>query len=114
MAGASYKLSATVFEHMDECTLAELSDGRVYLNMRNNHATQCHCRAFATSANGGESFGELKFDAALPSPVCQATLSTAGDSGALLFANPADSGGGFATARIQGTIKKSLDNGKSE
>lgn len=112
--GVSYKLSTTVFEYMDECTLAELSDGRVYLNMRNNHRTKCHCRAFATSVDGGASFGALNYDAALPSPVCQATLSTAGDTGALFFANPADGGGGFATARIQGTIKKSLDNGKSE
>lgn len=92
--GATYTLSSTVFESMDECTLAELSDGRVYLNMRNNHypnyanGSSCDCRAYATSNDGGATFGERAFDSALISPVCQATLSTAG--GALLFANPAD------------------------
>ena len=42
---------------------------RVYLNMRNNHRTKCHCRAFATSADGGAHFGELEYDDALISPV---------------------------------------------
>ena len=91
---------------MDECTLAELSDGRVYLNMRNDHiknfpnGTSCDCtllyilrhthtcrrenalqsvltmcaipmaalfyscskgRGFATSEDGGATFGELLF-----------------------------------------------------
>eukprot|EP00035_Acanthoeca_spectabilis_P028159 m.469430 g.469430 ORF g.469430 m.469430 type:complete len:494 (+) comp28558_c0_seq1:69-1550(+) len=110
--GATYTLSSTVFESMDECTLAELSDGRVYLNMRNNHypnyanGSSCDCRAYATSNDGGATFGERAFDSALISPVCQATLSTAG--GALLFANPADT-----SSRMQGTIRKSLDMGKS-
>jgi len=81
----------------------------VYLNMRNNHRTACHCRAYATSDNGGESFAHFGYDAALPSPVCQATLSSAG--GNLLFANPADAGEGFSNARMQGTIKKSTDMG---
>lgn len=100
--GLSYNLSATVFQSQDECTLAELSDGTVYLNMRNTK----HHRGVATSSNGGASFGALSYDAALPSPVCQATLSTAG--GHLLFANPAT-----ILGRTTGTIKKSLDNGKS-
>ena len=77
--------------------------------MRNNHRTACHCRAYATSDNGGESFAHFGYDAALPSPVCQATLSSAG--GNLLFANPADAGEGFSNARMQGTIKKSTDMG---
>lgn len=115
--GATYTLSSSVFQRMDECTLAELGDGTVYLNMRNNHiknyanGTSCDCRAFATSADGGASFGPRQFDPALISPVCQATLSTAG--GSLLFANPANSGTGFSSARNQGTIKKSTDNGKT-
>eukprot|EP01051_Picozoa_sp_SAG22_P009424 SAG22_NODE_787_length_7239_cov_4.418487_3_plen_284_part_00 len=88
--GQSYTLSETVFQYMDECTVAELGDGRVYLNMRNNHRTACHCRAYATSTTGGATFGALAYDAALPSPVCQATLSSAG--GHLLFANPAGAG----------------------
>ena len=33
-AGRTYTLSHSVFNYMDECTVAELSDGRVYLNMR--------------------------------------------------------------------------------
>ena len=34
-------------------------------------------------------------------------------SGALLFANPADGGVGFANSRIQGTVRKSTDMGKT-
>lgn len=110
--GSSYKLSASVFDRMDECTVAELSDGRVYLNMRNNHiknipgGRSCNCRAFATSTDGGATFGDVSFDEALVSPVCQATLSSAG--GHLLFANPAS-----PKSRMQGAIKKSLDMGKT-
>lgn len=116
--GASYTLSATVMDNMDECTLAELEDGTVYLNMRNNHIdnypnrTSCDCRAYALSTDGGATFGKVRFDPALISPVCQATLSTP-TPGALLFANPANSGVGFSKARDHGTIKKSTDNGKS-
>ena len=29
--GVSYRLSGEVFDHMDECTLAELDDGTVYV-----------------------------------------------------------------------------------
>eukprot|EP00729_Bicosta_minor_P003294 gene3294-28039_t len=110
--GVTYTLSATVFERMDECTLAELNDGRVYLNMRNKHSlkfknsTSCECRGVATSEDGGATFGKLRMDPALPSPVCQATLSSAG--GSLLFANPASK-----QSRTQGEIKKSTDMGET-
>lgn len=103
---------ATVFERMDECTLAELNDGRVYLNMRNEHSlkfknsTSCECRGVATSEDGGATFGKLRMDPALPSPICQATLSSAG--GSLLFANPASK-----QSRTQGEIKKSTDMGET-
>ena len=118
-----------VFQYMDECAVAELADGRVYLNMRNNHrpgppaarnrpsrshsgstvdrfcvvffawvraaphsqkrrlparaGTKCHCRAYATSADGGASFGALAYDDALPSPVCQVATG-----GAIIFRPP--------------------------
>eukprot|EP00936_MAST-01D_sp_MAST-1D-sp1_P002664 g2664.t1 len=111
--GQTYTLSRTVFPYMDECALAELSDGSVYLNMRNNHRNaSCDCRATATSTDGGESFADMRYDAALVTPVCQATLSTASPGGGappqLLFANPAST-----HSRNQGTIKKSFDGGKS-
>jgi hypothetical protein len=115
--GKNYKLAQTTFSHMDECALAELEDGTIYLNMRNNHfknfknGTSCHCRGFARSTDGGHSFGPLGFDPALISPVCQASLSSAG--GALLFSNPANAGDGFAKDRDQGTIKRSTDAGRS-
>ena len=94
---------------------AELSDGTVYLNMRNNHfanypnGSSCHCRGVARSTDGGETFSPLTFDPALISPVCQASLSTAGGKGQLIFANPANGGDGFAADRSQGTIKKSTE-----
>ena len=110
--GKTYSLSETVFPYMDECTLAAVpgTNNTVYLNMRNNHFpnyrnhTSCDCRAFAISDNGGQSFGKIQFDPTLVSPVCQATLSTAG--GALLFANPAST-----NTRTHGLIRKSVDRG---
>lgn len=107
--GATYKVSDTEFDQMDECTVAELSDGRVYLNMRNNHLLlpsggKCNCRTYAVSSDGGATFGSVMFDKALTTPVCQGSLSSSG--GKLLFANPSST-----FSRTRGTIKKSLDDG---
>ena len=70
---ASCSLLRSIFSVYSSCCLGA---GSVYLNMRNNHRTKCHCRAYATSKDGAGHFGELAYDDALISPVCQATLST--------------------------------------
>lgn len=88
-AGASWALSPSpVGPGMDESSLAELPDGRVYLTMRNDRTNRsCDCQAFAISSDGGETFGAIQYDPTLISPVCEASVATLNNS--LYFANPA-------------------------
>jgi len=88
--GLDWTVSATkVGPGMDEANMAELSDGTVYLSMRNAHANaSCDCVAYALSTDGGESFGPIQFDPTLVSPECEAAV--AGYNGALYFSNTAD------------------------
>lgn len=72
---------------MDEAVLTELADGRLYLSMRNAHATACDCVAYALSADAGETWGAIQYDPVLISPACEASVATYG--GALYFANTA-------------------------
>merc|ERR1712096_172079 len=72
--GKTYARSAQTLEKMDECALVELSDGTVQLNMRNNHITNCDCRATSLSKDGGETWGAITYQDALISPVCQASI----------------------------------------
>ena len=57
------------------------------------------------------SFGPIKWDSTLISPVCAASLSTAG--GDLLFSNPANWGATTQSSRFRdsGLIRKSKDDG---
>ena len=109
--GATYALSTTPAGHtlpaMDEAQLVELSNGDVLANMRNEvpQAGGGHFRAVAISTDGGDSFSAPSFDAALPEPVCQATIMRAapplGD-GSVYFANP-----GQASGRANGRVRRS-------
>lgn len=88
---------------MDEPQIVELTNGSLLLNMRNRHRTDCDCRAIARSDDGGETWGEIHYDATLISPICQASLVRIND--AFYFSNPASK-----TARENMTIRKSTDN----
>ncbi len=75
--GATYTEAggAAPFAQLQECQLAELSDGRVMANARNAHLNaSCDCRAVAISADGGETWEPFTFDPALVEPVCSAGL----------------------------------------
>ena len=63
-------------------------------------------RAVARSDDGGETWGALGYDAALISPVCQASIVSFG--GATYFSNPASTSG-----RSHLTIRKSTDSAAS-
>lgn len=125
--GSTYRVANTsYFDGMDEAQLVEvpaaLADslgypaGTVLANMRNNHLNKtCDCRAVAFSTDGGASFSPVTYDAALISPVCQATIvsgpapPSSGSSGdALYFANPAST-----SAREAGTVRMSTTAGAS-
>ncbi len=92
--GVSWKLGGIAPEdQVNECTVAELSDGRIMLNMRNYDRTQ-KSRKVTYSEDGGESWSSLVSDSTLIEPICQASLLSvsAGNEGKqfLLFLNPAD------------------------
>lgn len=108
--GASWHIGGTAGEKTDESIVAELPDGSLYLNMRNNHGT--HRRAVAISTDKGLTWASVTEDPALIEPVCQASvLAVPGGKGhgqaSLLFSNPAN------VRRENMTVRVSPDNGKT-
>lgn len=109
--GASWRLGGRTPEHdVNECQVAELSDGRLLLNMRNYDRSK-RTRAVAWSEDGGETFSSRRFEPQLPEPICQASLlrhdSWSVDGRAvLLFSNPARE-----DARTSMTLRTSIDDG---
>ena len=102
--GQSWRVGGEAGLFTNECALAELPDGRVYLNMRSYHGGGC--RAVAYSTDGGETFRETRLDAALPDPVCQGSVLYDARAG-LLFVNAAD-----ARERRRLTLRRSADGGE--
>ena len=102
--GETWQLGADVGPCTNECSLAELPDGRVYMNMRSYHGEGC--RAVAYSEDGGETWGEIRLERALPDPVCQGNVIADGER--LLFSNAAS-----ADRRERMTLRTSLDMGKT-
>jgi sialidase-1 len=103
--GKTWKIGGIVGPECNECQAAELSDGRVMLNMRTFRKT--NRRLVAISSDGGETFGEPADDPALIEPVCQASLIRLPEKGGLLFSNPA------STKREKMTVRLSPDDGKT-
>jgi len=98
----------------NECTVVELTDGSLMLNMR-NYDRRNRCRAVCTSPDAGATWKDLRWDTALPEPICQASIlrhawpaKGAGDKGVILFANPASPSG-----RQRMTVRASRDDGKT-
>ncbi len=90
--GKTWELGGTTpQDQVNECTVAELPDGRVMLNMRNYDRSQ-KSRKVAFSDDGGLSWSDIVADITLIEPICQASLLgvyTAAKH-TLLFLNPAD------------------------
>ncbi len=105
--GYSWKLGGSVdAEKTDECTVAELTDGRLMLNMRNNDRPLPN-RKVSTSKDGGVTWSPAAFDSLLVEPVCQgALLWYSFKPNVLLFANPA-----HTKKRKNLTLRISYDNG---
>jgi sialidase-1 len=108
---------------MNETAIAQLSDGRVLLNIRNNGAK--NRRAVAFSPDGATHWTEPVFDEHLKEPICMASLCRLSEKGKqgrdrLLFANP-DNLLRFGKAIKPGsmadrknlTVKLSYDEGKT-
>jgi len=109
--GKTWKLGqSTLVDQVNECTVAELPDGKLVLNMRNYDRSQ-KTRKIAYSTDGGYSWGKLSSDPVLIEPICQASsLSVFGEDGThtLYFLNPA-----HEKKRQKLTLRSSQDAGKS-
>lgn len=111
--GASWQLGGATPEHqVNECEVVELPGGRLMLNMRNYDHTQ-HNRQVAISDDGGATWAEQRFDAALIEPICQAAIerySWPGDGrrSVILLSNPA-----HEKDRVNMTLRASFDEGQT-
>lgn len=106
--GKTWQLGGTTpQDQVNECTVAELPDGKLLLNMRNYDRTQ-KSRKISFSEDGGQSWSDIKPDPALIEPICQASLLFTEDSETLWFSNPASE-----TSRVNMTLKVSHDFGKT-
>lgn len=96
--------TADVLRYMDEPAIAELPNGTLVLNLRNNHLNAtCKCRAVSYSHDGGETWSPLNFDPVLISPVCEASIVRINDR--LYFSNPAST-----TSRSNLTIRRTEED----
>ncbi|MGK5630862.1 sialidase family protein [Streptomyces sp. URMC 123] len=94
------------YVNVNETTAAELPDGTVYLNTRNDSPSPGN-RADALSTDGGESLVKpFRPQAGLTGPVCEGSLLHLGDPDVLLFSGPADPG-----FRALMTVRSSHDRG---
>lgn len=113
--GKSWRRGATAEEgaagHANEVQFAELEDGSVLLNARNQGGGE-KLRKTALSRDGGETWTATRHDPALIEPTCQASLlrhpGQGGAKDVLLFSNPASQ-----TARANGTVRLSRDGGQT-
>ena len=123
--GKTWKLGGSVAPHTDECQVVELADGRLLINMRNywgragKRPERGGMRALSWSRDGGSTWSDLRFDATLIEPICQASFirhsvadtrlgKPARPGNRLLFSNPAS-----RTQRVQLTVRLSRDEGES-
>lgn len=108
--GENWQLGESTPRHqVNECTVAELSNGNLMLNMRNYNDTRV--RQVAISKDGGHTWSDLKGDPALIEPVCQGSLlryDYPGKRSFLVFSNPADK-----EKRVNMTVRLSYNNGKT-
>jgi sialidase-1 len=108
---------------MNETAIAQLNDGRVMLNIRNNSPK--NRRAIAFSPDGATQWTPPVFDEQLKEPICMASLCRLSEKGKqdkdrLLFANPDNLlrfgkpiKPGAMADRMNLTVKLSYDEGKT-
>ena len=104
--GTTWRLGGrTPTDQVNECAVAELSDGRLLLNMRNYDRSQ-RTRAQSRSRDGGLSWSEVVHEDTLPEPICQASMIALDGGRRLVFSNPASS-----SSRTTMTVRTSDDGG---
>jgi sialidase-1 len=107
--GKTWALGGIAQDSTNESTLAELSNGRLMLNMRNTGKTRY--RQIAISKNAGKKWAPQPPDTTLAEPVCEGNLlafHSADRQHGLAFSNPAST-----TARVAMTVRVSYDDGRT-
>lgn len=109
-AGETWKLGGitpAISLNPNESTVAEMSDGKLMLNMRVSNNNNLRMRS--VSSDGGLTWSTPVSALTLVDPVCQGSLISAntGTQHTLFFSNPA------STTRTNMTIKMSTDDGDS-
>ncbi|MBM3990631.1 MAG: exo-alpha-sialidase [Planctomycetes bacterium] len=112
--GASWRRGQNVPQEgmqLNEVQVSETRDGSVYLNSRQWRGTGG--RKAAWSTDGGETWSQAIEDQQLPEPVCQGSLISwhEKDRHCTLFLNPEGEPPG--KGRKRGTVRLSLDGGKT-
>lgn len=97
---------AQMVSRVNEVQMAELADGSVMLNTRDEHRTS-DCRKAAVSRDGGVTWSDVYEVPQLPTPPCAASLFRY-DASHLLYSGP-DS----TKQRHRGTVHLSTDDGKT-
>ena len=113
--GRNWRIGGSADEGTNESAVLETRAGALYLNCRNKYRLPDggNFRSIAWSMDGGDSFAPIVHDAALPEPICQASvcrLTNAAhhDRNRVLFANPAARCGN-AGGRHRMTVRLSYD-----
>lgn len=108
--GETWKIGGITEFRMNECAVAELTDGRLLLNMRSNR--RVGKRGITISSDGGLTWGKCTDDETLIEPVCQASMIRYSwpekSKSRLLFSNPASTSG-----RERLTLRVSYDEGST-
>jgi len=112
--GKTWQVSAPARDDSSECAVAELSDGSLMLNIRDNRNRkdkgETNGRGISVSRDLGKTWKIHSSDhGALPEPTCMASLiSNPGKPSQLFFSNPRNK-----NSRNNITIQMSLDDGKT-
>jgi len=105
--GDSWQLSNKVGTTINEATLVELDEHKLFVNARNRTGN----RAIVRSDDGGESWSEITYHEELPDPTCMGSCIGIKDKkgkNVLIFSNAANQ-----NQRSHMTVKLSYDNGKT-
>ncbi|HEX8040245.1 MAG TPA: sialidase family protein [Chryseosolibacter sp.] len=109
--GRTFHLAESVpMPGSNESTAAELSDGTVMMNMR-NQSGDIRARIIALSKSGGARWDTAWYEKKLPDPVCEGSILTIGKrskKNILAFCNAADT-----VNRDNLTLRISFDDGRS-
>ena len=109
--GKHWKLGGrTPLDQVNECTVVELENGNLLLNMRNYKRTEKQARQLALSEDGGLTWKDQRIDPALPEPRCQGAMLDVirKKQHILLFSNPA-----HPSLRMNMTLSISRDKGNT-